>query len=260
MIDLLIDCHGVGQLRRVAPRRRHFTFRPPSDHRPNVARDLEVAEESTERLRQNPSDRWQFTVTVLPDRWGTFSCGELSPGRPRPLASPPQLVAAGRNVPLAPLANHADRSPGKENNIAIAEASSNTATVSGLWRYPVKSMQGEELNATEVTERGTVGDRAYALLDRETGKVASAKNPRKWARLFDFRARYVEPPSAGAPLPPVRITLPDGTLTTSSDANVNAVLSEAIGRQVILASPSPDAPRRSRSTGRTSRVWPAATK
>ncbi len=126
--------------------------------------------------------------------------------------------------------------------MAITEAPSTIATVTGLWRYPVKSMQGEELNATEVTERGAVGDRAYALLDRETGKVASAKNPRKWARLFDFRAAFVEPPRAGAPLPPVRITLPDGTLTTSADADVNEVLSNAIGRGVTLASTSPDTP------------------
>lgn len=126
--------------------------------------------------------------------------------------------------------------------MAITEALSVTATVTGLWRYPVKSMQGEELNAAEMTERGIVGDRAYALLDRETGKVASAKNPRKWARLFDFRAAFVETPRAGAPLPPVRITLPDGTLTTSTDANVNMVLSEAIGRPVTLAATSPEAP------------------
>src|SRR5436190_892950 len=41
-------------------------------------------------------------------------------------------------------------------------------------------MMGEELNASEVSERGLVGDRAYAVLDRSDGKVASAKNPRKW--------------------------------------------------------------------------------
>ena len=51
-------------------------------------------------------------------------------------------------------------------------------TVAGLWRYPVKSMMGEELNATEVTERGVVGDRHYAVVDPSTGKVAGAKNPR----------------------------------------------------------------------------------
>src|SRR5215510_2849379 len=87
--------------------------------------------------------------------------------------------------------------------------------VVAIWRYPVKSMMGEELNATEVTERGLLGDRAYALVDAQTGKVASAKNPRRWPNLFDFRAAYVEPPVDDKPLPPVRITLPGGeTLTT----------------------------------------------
>ena len=41
----------------------------------------------------------------------------------------------------------------------------------------------------------TLGDRAYALIDQETGKVASAKNPRKWGKLFDFRAAFIEDPS-----------------------------------------------------------------
>src|SRR5438045_1674618 len=82
--------------------------------------------------------------------------------------------------------------------------------VVGIWRYPVKSMQGEELNATALTERGVLGDRALALIDAETGKVASAKNPRRWPTLFDFRAAYVEPPREGMPLPPIRITFPDG--------------------------------------------------
>ncbi|HUQ16478.1 MAG TPA: MOSC N-terminal beta barrel domain-containing protein [Candidatus Saccharimonadales bacterium] len=107
-------------------------------------------------------------------------------------------------------------------------------TVVGLWRYPVKSMQGEELNAAELTERGCLGDRAYALLDRETGKVASAKNPRKWGRLFDFRAAFVDPPRIGAPLPAVRITLPDGSVVTSGQDDVDAILSRAIGREVTL--------------------------
>lgn len=114
------------------------------------------------------------------------------------------------------------------------DAGINGGTVVGLWRYPVKSMQGEELNAAEFTERGCVGDRAYALIDRETGKVASAKNPRKWAGLFDFRAAFVEPPRAGAALPPVRITLPGGNVVTSGQDDVDAILSRAIGRSVTL--------------------------
>src|SRR2546428_11583435 len=88
-------------------------------------------------------------------------------------------------------------------------------SIGSLWRYPVKSMMGEELNAAEITERGLLGDRAYALVDRSDGKVASAKNPRKWPHLFDFRAAFVDPPRPGAKLPPVHITLPDGTVVTS---------------------------------------------
>jgi MOSC domain-containing protein len=70
-------------------------------------------------------------------------------------------------------------------------------SVVSLRRYPVKSMMGEELNAADVTARGLLGDRAYALLDPSNGHVVSAKNPRKWAKLFDCRAAFVEPPRAG---------------------------------------------------------------
>src|SRR5215216_4109361 len=67
-------------------------------------------------------------------------------------------------------------------------------SVVSLLRYPVKSMMGEELNATEMTERGLLGDRAYALVDSSDGKVASAKTPRKWSQLFDCRVAFVDPP------------------------------------------------------------------
>ena len=60
--------------------------------------------------------------------------------------------------------------------------------VVSLWRYPVKSMLGEGVNSSHVTERGLMGDRVYAFIDQKTGKVASAKNPRKWGDLFDFRS------------------------------------------------------------------------
>lgn len=106
--------------------------------------------------------------------------------------------------------------------------------VVSLWRYPVKSMMGEELNAAEVTERGFVGDRAYALLDPATGKVVSAKNPRKWARMFDFRAGYLGQPRSGQALPPVQITCPDGTVTASDRDEVDHLLSKDLDRSVRL--------------------------
>lgn len=111
-----------------------------------------------------------------------------------------------------------------------------------LWRYPVKSMMGEELNAAEVADRGLLGDRAYALRDPSNGKVVSAKNPRKWAKLFDFRAAFVQPPRAGAKIPPVRITLPNGDIVTSEQGDLEKVLTGALGREVTFATAAPEAP------------------
>jgi uncharacterized protein len=114
-------------------------------------------------------------------------------------------------------------------------AQTELGSVVSLWRYPVKSMMGEELNATEVTERGLLGDRAYALVDSSDGKVATAKNPRKWPRLFDFRANFIEPPRGSVKVPPIRITLPDGTTVTNNDeSHLNQILSKALDRDVTL--------------------------
>jgi uncharacterized protein YcbX len=115
-------------------------------------------------------------------------------------------------------------------------------SVVSIWRYPVKSMMGEELNAADLTQRGVLGDRAHALIDVETGMIASAKNPRKWPRLFDFRASYAEPPRSGHDLPPVLITLPGGKTVMSNDPNVHAVLSSVLGREVVLKAMAPEAP------------------
>jgi uncharacterized protein YcbX len=114
-------------------------------------------------------------------------------------------------------------------------AQTEAGSVVSLWRYPVKSMMGEELNASGVTERGLFGDRAYALIDSSDGKVATAKNPRKWPRLFDFRANLLEPGRASVKLPPVRITMPDGTTVTSDESDLNQILSKALDREVILS-------------------------
>ena len=61
-------------------------------------------------------------------------------------------------------------------------------TVSELRRYPVKSMLGEELQRAPVTAKGVVGDRAYALVDDESGKVISVKRPKRWGRMFELTA------------------------------------------------------------------------
>jgi uncharacterized protein YcbX len=115
-----------------------------------------------------------------------------------------------------------------------------TGRVVAIWRYPVKSMMGEELNGVAVTPGGVLGDRRYALIDVETGKAGSAKNPRRWPGLFDFRATYVEPPTDASAVPPARVMLPDGSTVTSDDPEVADRLSSAIGRPVRLAAAPPE--------------------
>jgi uncharacterized protein len=106
-------------------------------------------------------------------------------------------------------------------------------TITELWRYPVKSMQGEQIDSAEMTELGVVGDRTFAVVDKETGHVASAKHPRKWAQLLNFRARTLD---AGVG----EITMPDGTTTRTDAAGVDRVLSSALDRDVTLAASAPD--------------------
>jgi len=112
-------------------------------------------------------------------------------------------------------------------------------TIVDLWRFPVKSMLGERVESVEVTDVGIVGDRGYALIDLQTGKVVSAKHPRLWPDLFACRAHYAAPPQVGRPLPPVGIDLADGTSLRSDDPDVDAVLSRFFGREVHLGRSAP---------------------
>lgn len=115
-----------------------------------------------------------------------------------------------------------------------------------ICRYPLKSMEGEELEAAELGELGLRGDRAFALVDVATGKVVSAKNPRLWPGMFAFRARYTtESPGAA------RVEFPDGTAVQTDDPSAADRLSAALGRPVRVAS-SAALTERARSEG----YWP----
>lgn len=117
---------------------------------------------------------------------------------------------------------------------------SKMGSVSGLWRFPVKSMQGERIDVAEITDAGIVGDRGYALIDAETGKVVSAKSVRLYPGLMNFRASYITEPSAGTRLPAVRIDLPDGQTVTTDSGDTDEVISKFFGRSVKLAQAAPD--------------------
>ncbi|HJY83155.1 MAG TPA: MOSC N-terminal beta barrel domain-containing protein [Candidatus Binatia bacterium] len=113
-------------------------------------------------------------------------------------------------------------------------------SVTGLWRFPVKSMRGEQLQDAELTERGVLGDRAYALIETDTGKVVSAKSVKHFPDLLCCKAKFVEPPRRGGYVPPAQITLPDGTSVTSDSGDVDRVLSAYFKRNVRLGRVAPD--------------------
>lgn len=117
-----------------------------------------------------------------------------------------------------------------------SSASATVGSVSALWRFPVKSMLGERLETTDLKEHGLVGDRAYALVDVETGSIVNAKRARLFPDLLGCRAEFVEPPRVQGEVPPVRITLPDGSSVTSDSSDGDTVLSRHFGREIRLAS------------------------
>jgi uncharacterized protein len=109
-------------------------------------------------------------------------------------------------------------------------------TIARLRRYPVKSMLGEDLDASEVTLSGLDHDRRLAVVSQRTGKVASAKYPRLWRAMLTLGA------AADHPADGVRITLPDGATIRSTDADVDQVLSALLNEPVTLtATPPPGA-------------------
>ena len=115
-----------------------------------------------------------------------------------------------------------------------AAGQTQVGSVVALWRYPVKSMMGEELNSSEVIDRGLLGDRQFAVVDRATGKIGGAKNPKKWGNFFDFRASYAEAPKLAGRISAVRITLPDGEVVSNDQADLQQILSRAFGRDIAF--------------------------
>lgn len=109
--------------------------------------------------------------------------------------------------------------------------------VSQIFRYPIKSMGGEELKSAQINQKGLVGDRTYALIDTETNKIVSAKNPKKWTNIFKYFAKYISEPNNDSC--EIQIEFPNQQISLSSDNDINEKLSKAFGRSVKLTSSVP---------------------
>ena len=69
--------------------------------------------------------------------------------------------------------------------------------VESIWRFPIKSFQGESIDVTHLSESGILGDRAFALRESSTGKVLSGKHAKLGEALLAFSARYEAEPVSG---------------------------------------------------------------
>ena len=103
-------------------------------------------------------------------------------------------------------------------------------TVSEVWRYPVKSMQGEQLEDTAVHASGVLGDRVWAVRDEEKQAIVGAK---RIAGLLGCGASFCAPPSSGV-VSHVEVVLPDGDTVRSDDPSIGEKLSKAMGREITL--------------------------
>jgi uncharacterized protein YcbX len=99
-----------------------------------------------------------------------------------------------------------------------------------LWRYPVKSLQGERLDEAETGPEGIDGDRQWALFDLDTGYGLTAR------RVPDLLFAAGRLRLDGG----VEVVLPDGKVTTD-----DTVISAWLGRRVTLraAGSAPGRPR-----------------
>ncbi len=102
--------------------------------------------------------------------------------------------------------------------------------VSELWRYPVKSMLGERRDRMPITARGALGDRAWALRETVSGRIASAK---RFPQLLAFEARYDVEPTFADP-GRILIGLPNGRTIRPEDPDASAIISDLLGHSVRL--------------------------
>jgi uncharacterized protein YcbX len=155
------------------------------------------------------------------DRTAVLSGGRLVGAEGAAVVGPAlDGVTAGGMFPRPTAADRAELTSMSPQTAPFREPLS----VRELWRYPVKSLQGERLSEAEIGALGMAGDRRWALFDRDTGLGLTA---RRVPELLFGSARI----GNGG----LEVVLPDGTVTTD-----DRLLSDWLGRRVQLRAASED--------------------
>jgi uncharacterized protein YcbX len=103
-------------------------------------------------------------------------------------------------------------------------------TLREIWRYPVKGMAGESLQAAQIGPDGVAGDRRWAVRETSRREIQSCK---RHPRLLQCTARYPAEPRSAETLP-AEVTLPGGTKVSTADVQAASAISEVLGAEVSV--------------------------
>jgi uncharacterized protein len=116
--------------------------------------------------------------------------------------------------------------------------------VESIWRYPLKSAQGESVTRAFFGPDGPDGDRSWACVTAN-GIVVSAKHPRRWGRILYVNATLTTTSHDDAMV----IRVPSREPLRAGTAQADEALSDWLGERVRLTNEVPAQPR-------LHRLWP----
>ncbi len=104
-------------------------------------------------------------------------------------------------------------------------------TIKSIYRYPVKSMGGEEIDQSFVDQTGVLGDRVWTMYDQSGGGISGAK---QYSGLMQFDAKFTADPTLEHRAARAEITLPDGTVVATDDPSAGQQISAVLGVDLAL--------------------------
>ena len=135
----------------------------------------------------------------------------------RPLNRAAQCLARGGTPsPCKTVAVDADHSDQTEMRLAA------------LWRHPIKSLQGEQLESVVIDPDGLRHDRSFGIRDQATGKILTGRREPRLLLAAAVVGEEAQP----------EVTLPDGARLRSCDPEIDTSLSQWLGQAVTLVEAS----------------------
>ncbi len=101
-------------------------------------------------------------------------------------------------------------------------------TIQQIWRYPVKSMAGEQLDEVEVTFQGIQGDRLHAFVQAKSNSPFPWLTGRELPTLLQYQPEWVP-----GDRPALAVRTPSGAQLPVESDDLLAELTSASGREVF---------------------------